>query len=71
MQDDTFNFLVYFEIYGKKMKTEVNAANKQQAIDIVKSNLVFRKIERIPKGNEENDNFDFTNILQELMRKGN
>ena len=68
MQDDTLSFLVYFEIYGKKMKTEVKAVNKQHVIDIIKSNLIFHKIEYIPKYIKKDE--DFVNILQELMGMG-
>ena len=68
MQDDTFNFLVYFEIYGKKMKTEVEAINEQHVIDIIKSNLIFHKIEFIPKYTKEDK--DLIKILQELMGIG-
>ena len=42
---NTYN--VYFEIFGKKMKVEIKAKSKQQAEEIVKSKIIFHKIEDI------------------------
>jgi hypothetical protein len=42
---NTYN--VYFEIFGKKMKIEIKAKSKQQAEEIVKSKIVFHKIEDV------------------------
>jgi len=39
----TYN--VYFEIFGKKMKVEIKAKSKLQAEEIVKSKIIFHKIE--------------------------
>lgn len=36
-------YLVYFEIYGKKMKVEVEANNKCEARDVVRSSIIFHK----------------------------
>jgi len=41
------NYNVYFEIFGKKMKVEIKANSKQQAEEIVKSKIIFHKIEDI------------------------
>ena len=38
---------VYFEIYGKKLKVKVNAKSKLQAEEIVKSKIIFHKIEDV------------------------
>jgi putative cell wall-binding protein len=35
---------VYFEIYGKKMKTTVTAASESEAIEKVKSKLKINKV---------------------------
>jgi 1-deoxy-D-xylulose 5-phosphate reductoisomerase len=37
-------FTVYFEIYGKKMKTSVEANNKEHAKQIIKDKIQFHKI---------------------------
>lgn len=55
-------FLIYFEIYGKKMKTEVEADNKQEARDVIRSALIFHKIEQFPE--QEND---IVKKLQKMM----
>lgn len=39
-------FIVYFEVYGKKMKTEVEARDEQQAKETVLSKIIFHKIEK-------------------------
>jgi 1-deoxy-D-xylulose 5-phosphate reductoisomerase len=50
------NYTVYFEIYGKKMKTTVMANNEEEAKDFVKNKIVFYKIEN-PK-DEFNQSMD-------------
>lgn len=40
-------YYVYFEIYGKKLKVKVNAKSKLQAEEIVKSKIIFHKIEDV------------------------
>ena len=50
------NYTVYFEIYGKKMKTTVIANNEEEAKDFVKNKIVFYKIDK-PK-DEFNQSMD-------------
>lgn len=38
---------VYFEIFGKKMKVKIKAKSKIQAEEIVKSKIIFHKIEDV------------------------
>lgn len=40
-------YIVYFEIYGKKMKTVVMAKNEQHAVQIVKDKIILHKVEPI------------------------
>lgn len=47
------NFDVYFELYGKKMKTTVFADNETDIKKIVREKIVFHKI--IEKVNEKVD----------------
>lgn len=35
---------VYFEIYGKKLKTKIVADSTKQAMQIVKDKIIFHKI---------------------------
>lgn len=59
------NFDVYFEIFGKKMKTRILAENEEKAKEEVKNKIVFHKVE---KSNEEFNQFmdivdGITNII--------
>ena len=38
-------YTVYFEIYGKKLKTEVNAKNEMEAKETIKNKIIFHKLE--------------------------
>ena len=40
-------YMIYFEIFGKKMKTEISAASKEEAKRIMKDKIIFHKIEKI------------------------
>ena len=40
-------YLIYFEIFGKKMKTEIFAASKEEAKRKMKEKIIFHKIEKI------------------------
>lgn len=44
---DMYKFKVYFEIFGKKMKTEVNANNPTHAEEKVLERLKIIKVEKI------------------------
>jgi hypothetical protein len=54
-------YTVYFELYGKKMKTVVVAASTEHAKQIVKDKVVFYKVEK--KGNEQDVVDLFKNIF--------
>lgn len=53
------NYTVYFEIFGKKMKVEIKAKSKQQAEEIIKSKIIFHKIEDNTIPDFLNDIFKF------------
>jgi len=38
------NYTVYFEIYGKKLKTTVMANNREHAEEIIRNKIIFHKI---------------------------
>lgn len=47
-------YTVYFEIFGKKLKVTVEADSKHEAMEYVKSQLTFHKVEDItPWGDDE------------------
>jgi hypothetical protein len=39
------NYTIYFEIFGKKMKTEINAQSEVQAIEALKEKILVYKVE--------------------------
>ena len=47
-------YTIYFEIFGKKLKTTVLAENKEHAKEIIKNKIVFYRIDE----EIENDIFD-------------
>lgn len=54
------NYIIYFEVYGKKMKTTVFAGSEESAKDIVRSKVVFHKVVKKPDVfNEVSDLMDF------------
>lgn len=42
-------YMVYFEIYGKKMKTSVMARNRKEAEALVRERLTIHKIDEVKK----------------------
>lgn len=62
---------VYFEVYGKKMKTTLYAISKVQAENIVRSKLVIDKIEDtgIEKGSLADTLGTFDDIINSLTDK--
>ena len=38
-------YTVYFELFGKKMKTDVEAKNEEHAKEIIKSKIIIHKVE--------------------------
>ena len=38
------NYKIYFEIYGKKMKTTVKANSENEAVKLVKDKILIKKI---------------------------
>jgi hypothetical protein len=64
-----FNFDVYFEIYGKKMKAIVLAENEQEAQVAVRQKLTIHKVQK-SKGDAFNECIDMMNdILGGLPKK--
>lgn len=44
-------YKVYFEIYGKKLVTEVSALSEDRAKQIIKDKIIFHKV--VPESKEE------------------
>lgn len=47
------NFVVYFEIFGKKMKTTVEARNSFEVDKIIKDKVLINKIEKVEVPNDQ------------------
>jgi hypothetical protein len=65
------NYTIYFEIYGKKMKSTVMAENEEKAKELVKSKIIFHKVEKSKDEFNEVVNMmdDLMNILDGNKRK--
>lgn len=63
------NYHVYFEIYGKKMRTTVMAISKEEAENKIKDKITFHKTE-VDKGDYFNQSMDLLdNIIDVLDKK--
>lgn len=54
-------YTIYFEIYGKKMKTKVLANTKEEAKEIIRSKIIFHKI-------ENESGFDIPEFLKNIFK---
>lgn len=54
-------YKVYFELFGKKMVTEVSALEADRAKEIVKNKIVFHKVEPIMNNDDKKRVQDFFN----------
>lgn len=66
-------YIVYFEVYNKKLKTKVEAKDENQAMEIVKSSINIVKVEKgspyvKPKSFGEQDILDdFNDAFDEII----
>ena len=59
-------FIIYFEVFSRKMRIEIEANSEVEAKKILQDRIIFHKIEEVPK-NELNDLFEsFKNIFGNL-----
>ena len=56
---------IYFEIYGKKLKTTVNANDPQEAMNLVKNKIIFHKIEE----EKRTDVDDFVDTIKSVFKE--
>lgn len=48
------NFTIYFELYGKKMKTDIEAFSREDAINRLKNKIIIHRVdEEIAEGENE------------------
>lgn len=60
-------YQVYFEIYGKKLKTSVLAKNENQAKEIIKEKIVFHKITIEPTNNNDIDFYEMIETMKDVF----
>lgn len=61
------DFVVYFEFYGKKMKTTVLAENEHDAKNKVKEKIKFHKVEKA--NSDFNKCMDTIDELNDFIKK--
>lgn len=49
-------YRVYFEIYDKKMRTDVVAYNEEEAMDEIRDKIIFHKVERLKESKVDDKN---------------
>lgn len=63
-------YIIYFELYGKRMKTTVEANNELDAKAMIKQKIIFHKVEKQQEVNDKSlkDLFgkDFEDIINML-----
>jgi len=59
------NYEVYFELFGKKMKTTILAENEKQAQEKLKNKIIFHKIEK--KNEEFNKSMDILDSFKDIL----
>ena len=61
-------YTVYFELYGKKMKTTVEAENEEQAKNKITNKIKFYKVELKEGLNEDlNNDSGFISYLSDIL----
>lgn len=62
------NHIVYFEIFGKKMKTKILAETKEQAEQQVKDKIIFHKVV-VDEQDEFNKAINILNSISDILSK--
>lgn len=57
------NYDVYFEIYGKRLKTTILAENEEKAKEIVRNKIVFHKVVK----NQKDEFNQATDVLDAMI----
>lgn len=53
-------YKIYFEFFGRKMQTEIQAENKEQAKHIIKNRIIFHEV-------KESTDDDTLNLIKEML----
>jgi hypothetical protein len=62
------NYIVYFEIFGKKMKTKILAESKEKAEQQVKDKIIFHKVV-IDEQDDFNKIMDTLDSITDILSK--
>ena len=62
------DFIVYFELYGKKMKATVKAFNEDGAKLIIKDKIIFHKVEEVKKQSKDDFINDLMNAAKDIFK---
>lgn len=62
------NYIVYFELFGKKMKSKVLADSKEDAQERIKSKIIFHRTDLDDK-DEYNDIMKLFDIINDALDK--
>ncbi len=46
-------YKIYFELFGKKMQTNINADNENEVKENIKNKIIFHKILEVPESDED------------------
>lgn len=57
-------YILYFELYGKKMKTVIEASSANEAKNKLKEKIIFHKIDVENKDNP----FDIPDIFKDIFK---
>lgn len=55
-------YKVYFQLYGKKMKINIDADTQEEAKQKIKDSIIFDKIVQVNDNITDNDNDVFKNL---------
>ena len=67
IMDKTRNYIVYFELYGKKMRAKILAKGPQDAKDKLTKKIIFHKV-ILDKGDEFNKSVDMLDDIINIFK---
>jgi len=61
------NYTIYFEIFGKKLKTDIIAENELKAKEIIRDKIIFNKIEINNNNDDSTNNTEKSEVVDFLL----
>jgi hypothetical protein len=62
-------YKVYFEFYGRKMCTNVDAENEAKAKEIIKDKIIFPRVQELKKYDDDADFENFIDFFKNLTKR--